>query len=179
MMPCVAYKSILNYIWVLRPKTGKAMCRWFWGPKHQTQLDICICYASSTISTRVSICPRLLDHQAFVPSLDLVDHYLDLVNVVHSSICTLAYWCTYVSATYPAFRPSVPRSKSLVCPSPLLVHQHDMTLFDLLYYHLLSLCSTPVYHNLRDMFQKHHTHAKVTLQTQPRLDHLLIITDLQ
>ena len=57
----------------------------------------------------------------------------------------------------------VPRSKPLVHP-------------DLLHIHRLSLCSTPTHHKPRNMLHKHHTHAMVCIQTQPKLDHLLTIT---
>ena len=71
-----------------------------------------------------------------------------------------------LSHPWPVSQSLVPRSKPLVRP-------------DLLHSHRPSLCSTPVYHKPRNMLHKHHTHAMVCIQTQPKLDHHLTITHHQ
>jgi hypothetical protein len=53
--------------WFLRPKPGKPATPRFWGWNYQMQLESCIRYASSTISTHVTTCPQLPKHQVLAP----------------------------------------------------------------------------------------------------------------
>jgi hypothetical protein len=151
---------------VLRPQTQKLSWRWFWGPNHQT------------VRRSVSIMPPLLSQHVSLsssiarspsppaPLLDFLNRCLDLVNMINT--CALACWCSQVSATtisLPAIL--VPRSKPHVRPSPLQVHRHSTSLLDLLHVRRSSPCFTPAHQHSQETCCTH-THAMVSLKTQPK-----------
>jgi len=160
-------RAALNSFRVLRPKLDEPSTNGFEIQTTKSDLEKCIRYASSMISTCVTIHPQPLDHQVLAPTLDLVNCHLDLVHTVCSSICTLACPYPQMSATMDSLQPLVPRPNLTS-----IFHRYESIgtdLLDFLHNRRLSQCSTLVHYKTRDMLHKHHTHTMVSLQTQPKL----------
>jgi hypothetical protein len=130
--------------WGPSPKT---VHWWFWGPNNQTSLQKRICYASSTILTRVIDYPWPPDHQVL---LRLYLTWSTRSTPLHVNLLVDVSKCQPHTVNLPATL--VPRSKPYVRSSPLLVQWHDTSLLDLLYDRRLSPCSTHAHQHNQETF---------------------------
>jgi hypothetical protein len=106
MTPRASSRSRLDSNQFLRPKPKKPSCWWFWGPNRQTPLEKCIYYASSTISTSVTVvldCPITKSSSAFA-WLGQPPSWLGQHGLLHLYSCLLMSPST--RHLWSVFRPS-------------------------------------------------------------------------
>jgi hypothetical protein len=128
------------------------------------------------LDMHVTIHPRPPDHLRSLHLFGLVNCHLGLVNTVYTFFtCTLTCRCRQVLAVYdPSFGPRSFGRSLHIHPSPFPIHQPELTWLSPLpsTVSTLNTCTSQDKMHVLEL----HTHALVSLNSKPNLDHLLTIS---
>jgi hypothetical protein len=126
------------------------------------------------ISTCVTARPQPPNHQvhAHPPWLGQPPSWLQSTPSMLHCMYTCLLTSPSVSHPWSILQTSIPRSKPLVCPSPLPVYRHELA-----WPSQLSSTISACLHSQDKRHAAHTTtHAMISLNTKPKLNNLLTIT---